>query len=110
MIIEITSCEFDYPTLGVRYKKERNCIHTYSPSPYLFLFFTFSCSLYTYLLVVIQLIIFTTSLPAIGSVAAFSVHMVEIIASPFPSAIYNIVKPRMDSIRSMRSSGLPPSM
>lgn len=41
MIIEITSCEFDYPTLGVRYKKERNCIHTYSPSPYLFMFFYF---------------------------------------------------------------------
>ena len=35
---------------------------------------------YSYLLVVRQLIIFTTNLPATGSVVAFSVHMVEIIA------------------------------
>ncbi len=33
MIIEITSCEFDYPTLGVRYKKRGTVsIHT-APLP-----------------------------------------------------------------------------
>ena len=64
---------------------------------------------YSYLLVVRQLIIFTTNLPATGSVVAFSVHMVEIIASPFPSAICNIVSPSIDSIRSMMSYGFPPS-
>ena len=52
---------------------------------------------------------FTSSLPAIGSVVAFSVHKVETRDFPLLSAICSSVSPRIDSIRAIRSSGLPPS-
>lgn len=51
---------------------------------------------------------FTSSLPAIGSVVAFSVHKVETRDFPLLSAICSSVSPRIDSIRAIRSSGLPP--
>ncbi len=54
--------------------------------------------------------IFASKCPATGSVCAFSVHIVETIASPLPSRMPSSVSPRMDSMRAIRSSGLPPSM
>ena len=47
---------------------------------------------------------FTSSLPAIGSVVAFSVHKVETRDFPLFSAICSSVSPRIDSIRAIRST------
>lgn len=51
---------------------------------------------------------FANNFPAIGSVVAFSVQSVETRDFPLLSAICSNVNPRIDSIRAIRSSGLPP--